>query len=50
MAEYFYLIGYTPQAVEQIKLAKKTPRLSNYQAERIEARLTALERVLEDSK
>ncbi len=50
MAEYYYLNGYTQQAVEQMKLAKKTPRLSNYEAARIQARLTAFEKALKESK
>ncbi|MGB5260037.1 MAG: M48 family metalloprotease [Gammaproteobacteria bacterium] len=48
MAEYYYLNGYTLQAVEQMKLAQKTPRLSDYQAARIQARLKALKQELKD--
>jgi predicted Zn-dependent protease len=48
MAEYYYLNGYTVQAVEQMKLAQKSARLSNYQAARIEARLKALNQELKE--
>ncbi len=48
MAEYYYLNGYTLQAVEQMKLAQKTPSLSDYQAARIEARLKTLEQELNE--
>lgn len=49
MANYYYLSGYTKQAVEQLKLAKRSPRLSNYQAARINALLEAYEQVLAES-
>jgi predicted Zn-dependent protease len=48
MAEYYYMNGYTLQAVEQMKLAQKTARLSDYQAARIEARLKALNQELKE--
>ena len=48
MAEYYYLNGYTLRAVEQMKLAQKTARLSDYQAARIEARLKALNQELNE--
>jgi predicted Zn-dependent protease len=48
MAEYYYLNGYTLQAVEQMKLAQKTPRLSDYEAARIAARLKVLNRELKE--
>lgn len=47
MAEYYYLNGYTPQAVEQMKLAEKTPRLTDYEAALIAARLAALKQEME---
>jgi predicted Zn-dependent protease len=50
MAEYYYLNGYTQQAVEQMELAKKTPRLNDYQAARIQARLIALEKALKEKE
>ena len=47
MAEYYYLNGYTPQAVEQMKLAEKTPHLTDYEAARIAARLATLKQEME---
>ena len=43
MAQYYFLNGYTDQAIEQLKLAEKSPTLSAYQIERIQARITDLE-------
>ena len=48
MADYYYLNGYTKQAVEQLQLARKSPRLSDYQAARIQARLMTLEKQLKE--
>ena len=48
MADYYYLNGYTKQAVEQLQLARKSPRLSDYQVARIQARLTTLEKQLKE--
>ena len=48
MADYYYLNGYTKQAVEQLQLARKSPRLSDYQMARIQARLITLEKQLKD--
>ena len=50
MAEYYFTNGYTAQAVEQMKLAAKTPGLSDYEAARVQARLAELKRNLEREK
>jgi predicted Zn-dependent protease len=50
MAQYYFLNGYTDQAIEQLKLAEKSPTLSGYQIERIQARITDLEAQLELEK
>jgi predicted Zn-dependent protease len=50
MAEYYFLNGFTLQAIEQMKLAGKAPGLSNYQAARIQARLSSFEKQLEAEK
>ncbi len=42
MAEYYYLNGYTEQAIEQLKIAKKLPNSNFYNKSRIEARLKQL--------
>ncbi len=47
MAQYYFLNGYTKQAIEQLKLAEKSPTLSGYQIDRIQARITDLEAQLE---
>ena len=50
MAQYYYLNGYTKQAIEQLKLAEKSPQLSSYEIARIQARITDLEELLELEK
>jgi len=50
MAQYYFLYGYTDQAIEQLKLAEKSPALSGYQIDRIAARITDLEAQLELEK
>ena len=50
MAQYYFLNGYTNQAIEQLKLAEKSPRLSSYEIARIQARITNLEELLELEK
>ena len=50
MAQYYFLNGYTKQAIEQLKLAEKSPTLTSYQIERIQARITNLEELLELEK
>ena len=50
MAQYYFLNGYTNQAIEQLKLAEKSPRLSSYEIARIEARIGDLEELLEIEK
>ena len=50
MAQYYFLNGYTDQAIEQLKLAEKSPLLTSYQIARIQARISDLERLLELEK
>jgi len=46
MSRYYFLNGYTNQAIEQLKLAEKSPGLSSYQTARIQAGITNLEALL----
>jgi beta-barrel assembly-enhancing protease len=50
MSQYYFLNGYTNQAIEQLKLAEKSPRVSSYEIARIQARISDLEEVLELEK
>jgi predicted Zn-dependent protease len=50
MSQYYFLSGFTQQAIEQLKLAAKTPGVTDYQTARIQARVTALEDLLETKK
>ena len=50
MSQYYYLNGYTNQAIEQLKLAQKSPGLSNYETARIQARISDLELLLKAEK
>jgi predicted Zn-dependent protease len=50
MSQYYFLNGYTNQAIEQLKLAEKSPRLSSYEIARIQARIGDLEELLELEK
>jgi predicted Zn-dependent protease len=47
MSQYYFLNGFTNQAIEQLKLAQKQTGLSDYQAARIQARIATLEKLLE---
>jgi len=47
MSQYYFLNGYTNQAIEQLKLAEKSPSLSAYQTARIQASIANLETLLE---
>lgn len=50
MSQYYFLNGYTNQAIEQLKLAEKSPGLSTYQRARIQARIANLEALLDAEK
>ena len=50
MSRYYFLNGYTNQAIEQLKLAEKSPGLSSYQTARIQAGIANLEALLEVEK
>ena len=43
MSQYFFLNGYTKQAIEQLQLAEKQPGLSNYQTSLIQEGIKNLE-------
>lgn len=47
MSQYYFLNGYTNQAIEQLKLAEKSPGLSSYQTERLQARIANMEALLD---
>lgn len=44
LAEYYLSVGEFPHAAEQLRLARRTPGLSNYQRQKIVARLTEVEK------
>jgi predicted Zn-dependent protease len=46
MSQYYFLNGYTNQAIEQLKLAERSPALSSYQSARIQARIASMEALL----
>jgi predicted Zn-dependent protease len=50
MSRYYFLNGYTNQALEQLKLAEKSPGLSSYQTARIQAGIANLEALLDAEK
>jgi predicted Zn-dependent protease len=50
MSQYYFLNGYTNQAIEQLKLAEKSPGLSSYQTARIQSRIANLEAMLDAEK
>jgi predicted Zn-dependent protease len=50
MSQYYFLNGFTNQAIEQLKLAEKQPELNDYNTARIQARITQLETILEAEK
>ena len=50
MSAFYFLNGFTNQAIEQLKLAEKSPGLSNYQTARIQARIKDLEQLLKAEK
>jgi predicted Zn-dependent protease len=50
LSQYYYLNGFTDKAIEQMQLAAKTPGLSDYQATRIQARLSQLRELRKTEK
>jgi len=50
MSQYYFLNGFTEQAIEQLKLAEKQPELNDYLTARIQARISQLETLLESEK
>lgn len=47
-SQFYYLNGFTAKAVEQMELANKTAGLTDYQAARIQARLSRLKELLKE--
>ena len=50
MSQYYFLNGYTRDAIQQLELASHEPGLSNYDSARIEARQKELETIFEEEK
>jgi predicted Zn-dependent protease len=50
MSEYYYLNGYTRDAIQQLELAAREPGLSDYDSARIEARQKELKAIFEEEK
>ncbi|MGB5340281.1 MAG: M48 family metalloprotease [Gammaproteobacteria bacterium] len=50
MSQYYFLSGFTQQAIDQLKRAEQQPGLSDYESARIVARIKNLELLLERSK
>jgi predicted Zn-dependent protease len=50
MSQYYFLNGYTKQAIQQLQLAAREPGASDYETARIQARLKELEALLEEEK
>lgn len=47
LAEYYYSVGEVPYAAEQLRIARDSPGLSNYQRQKIVARLEEVEGTLQ---
>ncbi len=50
MSRYYYLNGYTRNAIQQLELASREPGLSDYDSARIEARLKELKQLYKQEK
>ena len=50
MSQYYYLNGFTREAIQQLELASHEPGLSDYDSARIEARQKELEALFEEEK
>jgi predicted Zn-dependent protease len=50
MSQYYYLNGYTRDAIQQLELASREPGLSDYDSARIEARQKELKAIFEEEK
>ncbi|MEN8106653.1 MAG: M48 family metalloprotease [Pseudomonadota bacterium] len=50
MSQYYFLNGFTRQAVQQLQLASREPGLSNYESARIQARLKELKALLAEEE
>lgn len=49
LAEYYYGVGEFPYAAEQLRIARESPGLNNYQRQKIVARLEEVENTLQRS-
>jgi predicted Zn-dependent protease len=50
MSQYYFLNGFTRDAIQQLELANHEPGLSDYESARIEARQKELEAIFEEEK
>jgi predicted Zn-dependent protease len=50
MSQYYYLNGYTRDAIQQLELASREPGLSEYDSARIDARQKELKTIFEEEK
>ena len=50
MSQYYFLNGYTRQAIQQLQLAAREPGLTDYESARIQARLGELKTLLEEEE
>ena len=50
MSQYYFLNGFTRQAIQQLQLASREPGLSNYESARIQARLKELKALLAEEE
>ena len=50
LAEYYMGLGELPHAADQLRLARGTPGLSNYQRQKIVARLEEVEETIQEQE
>jgi predicted Zn-dependent protease len=50
MSQYYFLNGYTRDAIQQLELASREPGLSDYDSARVEARQKELEAIFDEEK
>jgi predicted Zn-dependent protease len=50
MSQYYFLNGYTRQAIQQLQLAAREPGLTDYESARIQARLGELKTLLKEEE
>jgi predicted Zn-dependent protease len=50
MSQYYFLNGFTKQAIQQLQLAKREPGLTDYETARIQSRLDELKELLAEEE